>query len=203
VVLTVDYTTAAGDLAHEHGLVFHLDGARIFNAAVALGVEADVLAAPTDSVTFCLSKGLCAPVGSILCGSRAFIERAGRMRKMLGGGMRQAGILAAAGILALEDMVDRLADDHLRARILAERLSGIPGLAIETNPPQTNMVYLNLNDLVPFSGRDLTSMLEQRGVKVDWVEARRFRLVTHYWIDDASIDRTVAAFEETLERSMI
>jgi threonine aldolase len=100
-------------------------------------------------------------------------------------------------------MVDRLADDHLRARILADRLSGIPGLTIETNPPQTNMVYLNLNDLVPFSGRDLTSMLEQRGVKVDWVEARRFRLVTHYWIDDASIDRTVAAFEETLERSMI
>ena len=141
VALTPAYTQAVGELAHQHGLVLHLDGARIFNAAVVQGVTARELAEPADSVTFCLSKGLSAPVGSVICGSREFIYRAHRMRKMLGGGMRQAGILAAAGIVALETMVERLADDHRRARMLAEGLKEIPGIALDPGTPYTNMVF--------------------------------------------------------------
>jgi threonine aldolase len=123
VALTAEYTRAVGELAHQNDLFLHLDGARIFNASAALGVPAIELAAPADSVTFCLSKGLSAPVGSVLCGSTEFITRAHRIRKQLGGGMRQAGILAAAGIVALETMVNRLPEDHKRARDLALGLS--------------------------------------------------------------------------------
>ena len=114
--LSLDYTAAVGDLARRHGLKLHIDGARIFNAAVALGMNTDQLVAAADSVTFCLSKGLAAPVGSIVCGNEAFIARARRVRKSLGGGMRQAGIIAAAGLVALSEMVDRLAEDHANAR---------------------------------------------------------------------------------------
>jgi threonine aldolase len=203
VVLRVDYTRAVGELAHRHGLRLHLDGARIFNAATALGVRAAALAAPADSVTFCLSKGLCAPVGSVLCGTKEFIQRARRMRKMLGGGMRQAGIIAAAGIVALEKMVDRLSEDHRRARTLAEGLSRVPGLLIETDPPQTNMVFLSLADWVPLSAEVMLRRLENQGIRAGLVEARRFRLVTHLGIDDAAIERAVAAFEAALEKSMI
>lgn len=203
VVLTVDYTRAVGEIAHRHGLRLHLDGARIFNAATALGVRAAALAAPADSVTFCLSKGLCAPVGSVLCGTKEFIQRARRMRKMLGGGMRQAGIIAAAGIVALEKMVDRLSEDHRRARTLAEGLSRVPGLLIETDPPQTNMVFLSLADWVPLSAEVMLRRLENQGIRAGLVEARRFRLVTHLGIDDAAIERAVAAFEAALEKSMI
>lgn len=203
VVLTVDYTRAVGELAHQHGLRLHLDGARIFNAAAALGVQAAALAAPADSVTFCLSKGLCAPVGSVLCGTEEFIYRAMRMRKMLGGGMRQAGVIAAAGIVALEKMVDRLGEDHRRARLLAEGLARIPGLVIETDPPQTNMVFLSLAEWVPLSAEGMLRKLANSGIKVGLVDARRFRLVTHFGIDDAAIECTVGAFEEALEKSMI
>jgi threonine aldolase len=203
VVLRVDYTRAVGEIAHRHGLRLHLDGARIFNAATALGVRAAALAAPADSVTFCLSKGLCAPVGSVLCGTKEFIQRARRMRKMLGGGMRQAGIIAAAGIVALEKMVDRLSEDHRRARTLAEGLSRVPGLLIETDPPQTNMVFLSLADWVPLSAEVMLRRLENQGIRAGLVEARRFRLVTHLGIDDAAIERAVAAFEAALEKSMI
>ncbi len=127
-VLDEAYTVSVGELARRHGLKLHLDGARIFNAAAALGTTAARLAAPADSVTFCLSKALCAPVGSVLCGDTEFIHRARRIRKQLGGGMRQAGILAAAGIVALETMVDRLPEDHRRARDLARRLGGDPAV---------------------------------------------------------------------------
>jgi len=125
VPLSLEYTESVAAFARKHGLLLHLDGARIFNAAVALGLPASRLAEPADSVTFCLSKGLCAPVGSVLCGDAAFISKARRLRKMLGGGMRQAGIIAAAGIVALDEMVDRLAEDHHRAALLAEGLRGI------------------------------------------------------------------------------
>jgi threonine aldolase len=203
VALTPEYTRAAGELAARHGLRLHLDGARIFNAAVAQGVSAAELAAPADSVTFCLSKGLCAPVGSLLCGSGAFIERAHRIRKQLGGGMRQAGVLAAAGIVALEVMVQRLGDDHRRARKLAEGLARIPGLSVSPNPPHTNMVYLFISKDAPVNARQLAASLAARGVNVGEIEARGFRLVTHYWIDDSSVERAVSAFEEALEKSMI
>jgi threonine aldolase len=203
VVLSPEYTRAAGELAHENGLGLHLDGARIFNAAAALGVEASDLAAPADSVTFCLSKALCAPVGSLLCGSGAFIGRSRRVRKQLGGGMRQAGVLAAAGIVALKTMVDQLAEDHRRAKELADGLGQIPGLVVSPDPPETNMVFLSITGEIPCEAQPFAASLEEYGVKVGVVGQRRFRLVTHYWIDDAGVERAVGAFEEALKASMI
>jgi threonine aldolase len=198
VALSAEYTRAVGALAHEHDLKLHIDGARIFNAAVAQGVTAAELAAPADSVTFCLSKALCAPVGSVLCGSRQFISRAHRVRKMLGGGMRQAGVLAAAGIVALETMIDRLAEDHARARRLAKGLAAIPGLAVD-GVPQTNMVFVSLVDGVPADAEQVVERLSGLGVKVGDVAERRFRLVTHYWIDDAAVDRAVETFAQVMQ----
>ncbi|MBI4571377.1 MAG: low-specificity L-threonine aldolase, partial [Chloroflexi bacterium] len=130
-VLTAEETAAVARIARRHGVAVHLDGARIFNAAVALGVAPSELAAQADSVTFCLSKGLSAPVGSLVCGSAEFVQRARRMRKMVGGGMRQAGVIAAAGIVALETMVDRLAEDHEHAQLLARGLAQLPGIRID------------------------------------------------------------------------
>lgn len=199
VSLSAGYTAEVGKLAREYGLKLHLDGARIFNAAVAQGVSAKELATPANSVTFCLSKGLCAPVGSVLCGSQEFIRRAHRVRKQLGGGMRQAGILAAAGIIALETMVDRLAEDHVRARKLAAGLAKIPGLILDDNSPYTNMVFLSLDEaLSPLTSKEVAARLAERGVRVGPVGARRFRLVTHYWIDDSAVDRAVEAFAAVL-----
>lgn len=200
---TVEYTRAVSDFAHENGLVIHLDGARIFNAAVAQGIPAKELAAPVDSVTFCLSKGLCAPVGSLLCGTKEFIARAHRIRKQLGGGMRQAGILAAAGIVALETMIDRLAEDHARAKKLAEGLKQVKGLVVDAGSPATNMVFLSLAEEFPLSAEGITAgQVEEKmnafGVRVRAISQRRFRLVTHYWIDDAGVERTVAAFRHVL-----
>ena len=198
VSLSVEYTRRVGDLAWGHGLRVHLDGARLFNAAVARGVNAAELAAPVDSVTFCLSKGLSAPVGSVLCGSVEFIRRAHRIRKQLGGGMRQAGVLAAAGLVALETMVDRLAEDHARARNLASRLRALPGMILDPGSPYTNMVFLSLAEDVPLDGRSFAARLVEQGVKVGVVGARRFRLVTHYWIDDAAVEQAWRAFEAVL-----
>jgi threonine aldolase len=199
VVLSLEYTRAVGELARQHNLRLHLDGARLFNAAVALGVSAKDLAGPADSVTFCLSKGLCAPVGSVLCGSQEFIYRAHRLRKQLGGGMRQAGILAAAGIISLESMIDRLAEDHARARRLADGLTRIPGLLLDPGTPFTNMVFLSLAlQTAPLTASQVADRLLERGVKVGVVGERRFRLVTHYWIDDSAVDRAIAAFAASL-----
>ncbi len=198
VAITARYTELVGELAHQYGLKLHIDGARIFNAAAAEGVEACKLAAPADSITFCLSKGLCAPVGSLLCGSQEFIAQARRIRKQLGGGMRQAGILAAAGIVALETMVDRLGEDHLRARRLAEGLGRIPGLILDPGTPHTNMVFLSLDDDIPLEAEQLADRLVQFGIKVGVVARRRFRLVTHYWIDDAGVDQALEAFREVI-----
>ena len=198
VALSLEYTQAAGDLAHQYGLQLHLDGARIFNAAVALGVKAADLAEPTDSVTFCLSKGLSAPVGSLLCGSIEFIARARRMRKQLGGGMRQAGVLAAAGIVALETMIERLEEDHIRAKNLAQGLATVPGLVLDPGIPDTNMVFLSLNDEMPLSASEVAARLKERGVLVGVVTNRRFRLVTHYWIEDSDIDQAIVGFQEVM-----
>lgn len=196
VSLTLEYTQSVGEVARERGLFLHLDGARIFNAAAAQGVSAKELAQPADSVTFCLSKGLCAPVGSVLCGSEEFIARAHRIRKQLGGGMRQAGILAAAGIVALETMVDRLADDHRRARTLARGLSNIPWLVMDKGTPYTNMVFMSLSDDFRMDSKQVAVEMAKRGVKVGVVGQRRFRLVTHYWIDDAAVDKSILSFHE-------
>jgi threonine aldolase len=198
VVLTPEYTADAAELVHRHGLKLHLDGARIFNAAAYLNLSAKTLAEPADSVSFCLSKGLCAPVGSVLCGSREFIDRARHIRKQLGGGMRQAGILAAAGIVALEKMTGRLAEDHQRARRLAEGLADIPGLMPDTLEPQTNMVFVNLTRDVRITARELTEKLTAMGVKVSATGKQRMRLVTHYWIDDEGVEMTIQAFRDAM-----
>ncbi len=198
VVLTEEYTRTAAELGHRHNLLLHLDGARIFNASAALNVDASKLAAPADSVTFCLSKGLCAPVGSVLCGSRDFILRARRLRKMLGGGMRQAGILAAAGIVALEKMTSRLGEDHQRAACLAKGLAEIPGIRFDMGMPQTNMVFIAIDETIPYTTAEIAKKLADRGIKVSITGERRYRLVTHYWIDDADISSVISAFKEVL-----
>ena len=192
------YTASVGSLARRHGLKMHLDGARIFNAAAALGVPALRLAAPADSVTFCLSKALCAPVGSVLCGEREFIQRARRTRKQLGGGMRQVGILAAAGIVALDKMVDRLTEDHRRAQVLARRLGEIPHVTVEDPAPPSNMVYFRLAEDARLDGAGLEAALVQARVKIHSVGARRVRLVLHYWIDDEGVARTAEAIRTAL-----
>ena len=198
VPLSAAYTGQVGDWAHQHGLKLHLDGARIFNAAVALGVPASELTGPADSVTFCLSKGLCAPVGSVLCGSEEFIHKARRIRKALGGGMRQAGVLAAAGLIALEQMVDRLAEDHQRAKKLAQGLALIPGLVLDTPDPATNMVFASLAEHVTESAAQVAVHLRERGVRVGVTAQWRFRMVTHYWVNDEGIEHTVRAFKNVL-----
>jgi threonine aldolase len=198
VALTPEYTQAVGELAHNNGLFLHLDGARIFNAAVAQGVPVKSLAEPADSVTFCLSKGLCAPVGSVLCGSQEFITRAHRIRKQLGGGMRQAGFLAAAGIVALETMTDRLVEDHVRAHQLAEGLSSIQAMLLDPGTPYTNMVFVSLAEPFPLDAPAVAGKLAEKGVRVGVVGKRRFRLVTHYWIDDAAVKKALQAFREVI-----
>ena len=198
VYQTPEYMHNAAEFAHSHGLSVHLDGARIFNAAVAQSVKALDLAGPVDSVTFCLSKGLCAPVGSVLCGSQPFIAKAHRLRKMLGGGMRQAGILAAAGLVALESMVDRLGQDHIRARNLANGLRQVSGLTLDPGTPATNMVFLSLRPQVQCTTGELIEKLSQQGVLIGATGDRQYRLVTHYWIDDAGVDQTIAAFRSAL-----
>jgi threonine aldolase len=197
-VLDVEYIRSVGQLADEYGLSLHIDGARLFNAAVALEVPARDLVEAVDSVTFCLSKALCAPVGSVICGSSDFIQQAHRMRKHLGGGMRQAGILAAAGIVALDTMVGRLAEDHVRASNLAYGLSALPGLTLPLGYPQSNMIFPELADHTPINAREMKGKLSDEGILVGAVGARRMRLVTHYWIDDAMIDRTIEAFDTIL-----
>jgi threonine aldolase len=194
IPLTAEYIQDVGKLAKKHKLAFHIDGARIFNAQVALGVPAKKLAAPADSITFCLSKGLCAPVGSVLSGSKEFIAKALRVRKQLGGGMRQAGILAAAGIVALEKMVDRLAEDHERARKLAAGLAQISGLQV--NPQYTNIVRFKLTDGSKLKPDAIVSRLAKEGVRLGYSGPWGFRAVTHHGIDDARIEKTLVAFHK-------
>jgi len=196
--LTSEYIDSVSALAKEHGLSVHLDGARIFNAAVALGVDVKELTANVDSLSFCLSKGLSAPVGSVVCGSSEFIAEARRARKVLGGGMRQTGVIAAAGIKALEEMVDRLAEDHKNARRLAEGIASISGLSIELANVQTNIIYFELDEgrMTPM---ELVKELNKKEVKLLSVGARRLRAVTHYGISAGDIDLTVKALGEVMK----
>ena len=191
--ISAAYTAKVGDFCREHQLGLHIDGARIFDAEVALGTAAAELAAPADSITFCLSKGLCAPVGSVLCASKPLIKQAIRLRKMLGGGMRQAGILAAAGIVALESMVDRLAEDHARARSLAAGLAELPGLVVENNPPPAAMVYLRFSEQAPLDAVGFQKAMAQEGITLSTLSQNRMRLVLHYWVDDAALQRVLTA----------
>ncbi len=177
-VISMEHMAQVSSLAKRYGLSMHLDGARIFNAALVLGVKPREIAAYFDSVQFCLSKGLSAPVGSLIVGSSAFIEQAVHIRKMLGGGMRQAGILAAAGYVALTDMVDRLEEDHKTARILGEGLAQIPGISLDLAAVQTNMVYFNIRQLGLTAGPFLL-MLKEKGVLAYDTGLYDIRFVTH------------------------
>ncbi len=194
--LTTEYTAQVAQLAHARGLRVHLDGARIFNAAAALGVDVRELVREVDSVMFCLSKGLCAPVGSLVCGSADFVAEARRARKVLGGGMRQAGVLAAAGIVALEQMTGRVGEDNARARRLAQGLAQIPG--VEVAPTTTNILYFWLAEGVGKTPEEVVEGLAQRGVLLLGRELGRFRAVTHYWIGDEDVEWTVQAVREVV-----
>jgi len=195
--LTPQYMAALGKLARAHGLPIHVDGARIFNAAVALGLDVELLARDADSVTFCLSKGLAAPVGSVIVGSRAFIAEARRMRKVVGGGMRQVGVLAAAGIVALEQMVDRLADDHANAQALVDGLAGVPGIAVEPSPCRTNIVYMRVTH-PQMDAQQLQARLGSQGVLMLALGPRLIRAVTHYHISRQDVDAAVQVIREVL-----
>ena len=194
--LTVQYMEEVAALARKHSLQVHLDGARIFNAAVALGVDVKELIHHVDSVSFCLSKGLAAPVGSVICGSSNFIAEARRNRKALGGGMRQCGIIAAAGIIALEQMVERLALDHANARRLAEGIAEIPYLSIDLDKVQTNILYFNLNSEKITTGT-LVQLLANDGIKISSSGPTRLRAVTHYGISSKDIDVTLKVLQKT------
>jgi threonine aldolase len=196
--LTPEYTAAVVSLAKKRGISVHLDGARIFNAAVALNVDVRELTLGVDSVNVCLSKGLAAPVGSMICGSKEFIGQARRIRKMLGGGMRQAGIIAAAGIVALETMVDRLAEDHVNARRLAEGISRIPGLFTEPGRVRTNILYIDLTDH-RFLDDEFMTLLEKQGLRLSHPGPARFRMLTHYGIGATEIDEALAALRAVMQ----
>jgi threonine aldolase len=199
-VLPLAYLKQVRELADKHNLKVHLDGARVFNASAALGVDVKAITQYADSVTFCLSKGLSAPVGSVICGSREFIAQVRRYRKMLGGGMRQAGVLAAAGIVALEKMVDRLAEDHANARRLAEGLADTPGVTIDLDRVQTNIIYFDLTPQVKATGAAIAQRMLERQIKIlDPGPARRFRFVTHAWVDHSDVDRVLLAFKAALK----
>ncbi len=191
----LDALREASDAAHAQGLRVHLDGARIFNAAVALGVPASDIAACADTVTFCLSKGLACPVGSIFCGSEEDVEEARRWRKRLGGGMRQVGVLAAAGLIALDRMVERLAEDHANARTLAEGLAEMPGVRCDLRRVQTNLVYFDV-DTMPAQG--FLDECAKRGVVSEATGPHTIRFVTHYGIDAGDIQTALKVCGEIL-----
>ena len=192
------YLWSVYDLAQAHKIKVHTDGARIFNAAIALGVPVSELTRYTDTISFCLSKGLSAPVGSLLCGPEDFIAEARRHRKMVGGGMRQAGVLAAAGIVALETMIDRLADDHANAKQLAEGLADIPGIELDPGRVKTNIVFFDLQLGAPTAAQ-LAQRLAAEGVLIGAIGERRMRAVTHYGIESADMDAAIGAVKRALK----
>jgi threonine aldolase len=187
--------------AHELGLMVHLDGARIFNAAVAVGVPVKAIVRECDSVMFCVSKGLSAPVGSVLVGGRTFIDRARRFRKMVGGGMRQAGVIAAAGVVALKTMVNRLAEDQANARRLAEGLAAVPGLSVDLTRVRTNMVLLEVSDALG-SAAEFVARMKREGVLAFDVDARTIRLVTHRHIVQSDVDRAIDAVRRAARQTV-
>ncbi|HUS69737.1 MAG TPA: low-specificity L-threonine aldolase [Anaerolineae bacterium] len=199
LALTPEQMDSVCTPVRERGIPVHLDGARMFNAAVALDVDVRELTRNVDSVMFCLSKGLCAPVGSMVAGNQEFIQRARRNRKMVGGGMRQAGVLAAAGIIALTEMVDRLAEDHENARMLAEGLTGMKGIRLELHGVQTNMVFFTLlaDGIAP---AELRSALEGERVKFGYYGGGLFRAVTHHGIEQEDVQYAVDAFQRVMHR---
>jgi threonine aldolase len=185
-------------IAREHGIPVHLDGARLFNAATSLGIDAAEIAKYCDSVMFCLSKGLCAPVGSMLAGSSSFIEKARKGRKLMGGGMRQAGFLAAAGLVALKKMRLRLKEDHDNAALLGQELAKIPGIKVFTDDIQINMVYFDMRDTGD-DGSKLVKELLKEGIKINGPENGIMRFVTNYWVTKDDIMHVVDVIKNVLK----
>jgi len=199
--LSAGYTDEVGALTRAGGLKLHIDGARIFNAAAALGTPAAALVAAADSITFCLSTGLCAPAGSLLLGDAAFIDAAGRPRPALGGGPRPAGVLAAAGLVALRRMPQRLHEDHRNARALAEGLTQVPWLEVDPTRVHTNMIYLKLAPDAPLTVDALAErLLREHKVRITGSRytAGDIRLVTHYWVTAAHVDQALQGFRQIL-----
>jgi threonine aldolase len=201
-VVTVEETKAVADLAHRRGLRVHLDGARIFNAAVALGVDARELCAPVDTVQFCFSKGLAAPVGSILCGSADTVAKARRVRKLLGGAMRQAGVIAAAALVGLEEMRDRLAVDHRNAKMLATGLARIRGVRIDADRVVTNIVSFEIDPAWMDAGAFVKACAAQ-GLRVSRYlgNSPRLRAVTHHNVETKDIDDALAVVASVLSQA--
>lgn len=193
IVWPLDALQAASATARAHGLRVHLDGARIFNASVAMGIDVAEIAACADTVTFCLSKGLGCPAGSLFCGSHESVEQARRWRKRLGGAMRQTGVLAAAGLLALDSMVDRLADDHANARTLAEGLAELPGVSCDLSRVQTNLVYFEVSKM---TAAEFEHGCRRRGLLGEAVGVQRVRLVTHIGITAADVQAALRICDE-------
>ncbi len=195
-VIKLSEMKAIYELANKHGIPVHLDGARLFNASHALGVTVKDLANDADSIMFCLSKGLCAPVGSMLVGTRAFIERARKNRKLMGGGLRQAGFLAAAGIVALDEMVDRLVMDHDLAKYMAEKLSEIDCITVMEDRLDINMVFCKIK--MKLTEETFTDLLLQAGIKVNGSEDGEFRFVTNYWTPLEAVDKLCSTIKDIL-----
>jgi len=197
--LDAEYMTAAARLANTHGLSLHVDGARIFNAAVSLKTSVKALLACVDSVSFCLSKGLSAPVGSMVCGSSDFIQRARRVRKVLGGGMRQAGVLGAAGMIALTQMVDRLEQDHENARMFAQGMAEFNGIMVNPDDIRTNIVFFDIDPIKSMPAERFVQLLEEKGVRIIQLGPCQLRAVTHRMIERSDIEDALAAIKKVIE----
>lgn len=196
--LSVEYTDRVGELAKKHGLKLHIDGARIFNASVALGVPVDRLVQAADSVSVCLSKGLGAPVGSVIVGSKAFITKARRLRKTLGGGMRQVGVLCAAALVAIQENIVKLEGDHENAKILADGLKEIKGLQVESHLVETNIIFVDIKEDSTITGEKLSKILEEHGILVLPESSSRIRIVLHHQISATDIQYTLSCFQQSM-----
>ncbi|WVY98798.1 hypothetical protein V8G54_030949 [Vigna mungo] len=197
--LSVEYTDRVGDLAKRHGLKLHIDGARIFNASVALGVPVNRLVQAADSVSVCLSKGIGAPVGSVIVGSKNFIAKARRLRKTLGGGMRQIGILCAAALVALQENIGRLENDHKKARLLADGLRELKGLRVDTLAGETNIVFIDIEDGMRTGAEKIRKYLEERGILVMQESSSRLRVVLHHQISASDVQYALSCFQQAVK----
>ncbi|XXG89652.1 hypothetical protein AAC387_Pa12g1604 [Persea americana] len=198
--ISVEYTERVGEIAKQHGLKLHIDGARIFNASVALGVPVHRLVEAADSVSVCLSKGLGAPVGSVIVGSKGFIAKAKRLRKTLGGAMRQVGVLCAAAYVALQDNAGKLADDHKKTKMLADGLNQIKGLKVNMASVETNIIFFDIMEGVNILARNLTKVLEEHGVLIMPVSKLSIRVVLHHQISESDVHYALTCIQQAIPR---
>ncbi|XP_061352263.1 low-specificity L-threonine aldolase 1-like isoform X1 [Gastrolobium bilobum] len=197
--LSVEYTDRVGEVAKKHGVQLHIDGARIFNASVALGVPVDRLVQAADSLSVCLSKGLGAPVGSVIVGSKNFIAKARRLRKTLGGGMRQIGILCAAALVALQENVGKLESDHKKARLMADGLNEIKGLRVDACSVETNIIYINIEEGSRTTAEMICKYLEERGILLMQESSSRLRVVLHHQISASDLQYALSCFQHAVK----